>query len=191
MPLKSLLHAFRRHERRPQYESQCRVRGCVSSIVRWFSRISKSCRKKPRLEHFTPYLPHTVVTCNFEAQEQVFELYFSHFFTGNPSIAVFSSSQCGADPINWRPRRVNVRYGWRRNRQHVRQLSTTRIIVGSGCQHEVSVTSIHHWDPAWGGTLLVNWEAMYEDYFAQERRERKKERAFEIRKRCRRLEERT
>jgi hypothetical protein len=181
MQRKSFLHQFQRRQSRPQYESQRRNQSRIDSIVRWFSRVFRSCRKEPELQDFMPFLPHTFVTSNLGTQDEVFQLYFSHFLTGDPSIAVFSSSQYAA-PTEWQPHRVNMRHGCRPNHLNVRQVCTVSVIVGLGCQHDVSMTSIHHWDPAWGGMLLVDWEAMYEDYFARERMKKNKERALKIMK---------
>jgi hypothetical protein len=65
-----------------------------------------------------------------------------------------------------------------------------RVVVGSRWQYRITAKAIRYWN-AQAGTLLVDWNIMYKDYFAQAGKRTNKQRTHEIVKRFRKLEERT
>jgi len=69
----------------------------------------------------------------------------------------------------------------------VRSPCIVRVIVGCRWQYKISAKSIRHWS-AEAGLLLIDWNDMYDDYFAQDSKEKNKKRAHEIVKKFRKLE---
>jgi hypothetical protein len=124
----------------------------------------------------TTCLPHTLITSDLGEWGRTAHLRFSHFLPENPSIAVFSETQNTPVPHTWRRRRSWFlgRFGFRcrlyKGCLQVRPACRVRVIVGSGWQYKISLKSIQHWS-AEAGLLLVDWDDMYEDYFAQEAKE--------------------
>jgi hypothetical protein len=149
-----------------------------------------------QLRDLTPYLSRTLINSDLGEWDRDFRLRFSHFLAEDPSIAVFSESQHAPVPTAWRRQqargrwRIDIRCRWLKGRLQVRSPCAVRVTVGSWWEYKISLHAVRHWSAS-DRMLLVDWGAMYDDYFAQDRKRSNEERADEIVKRFRRLEERT
>jgi hypothetical protein len=156
----------------------------------------KLCRSDAiRLCDLTPYLSRTLINSDLGDWDQTYPLRFSHFLAEDPSIAVFSESQHAPVPAAWRhhqargPWRINIRCRWLKGRIQVRSPCAVRVTVGSWWEYKISLHAVRYWSAS-DRMLLVDWGALYGDYFAQDRKDLHRERADDMVKRFRRLEER-
>jgi hypothetical protein len=157
----------------------------------------KPCRSDAKqFRDLTPYLSRTLINSNLGEWDQSFRLHFSHFLAEDPSIAVFSESQHAPVPTAWRRqqargrRRIDIRCRWLKGKLQVRSPCAVRVTVGSWWEYKISLHAVRHWSAS-DRMLLVDWAAMYDNYFAQDRKNSNKERATDMVKRFRRLEEHT
>jgi hypothetical protein len=125
----------------------------------------------------TAHLPHTLITSDLGTRGRNFHLRFSHFLPEDRSLAVFAETQDTPVPVGWRQQRVrpawklNVRFLWTRKGLQLRSPCTVKVVVGSRWQYKVPMKTMHYWSAA-NGMLLVDWEDLYADYFAQEEKEK-------------------
>jgi hypothetical protein len=126
---------------------------------------------------FTAHLPHTLITSDLGTRGRNFHLRFSHFLPEDPSLAVFAETQDTPVPVTWRQQRVrptwklNVHFRWTRKGLQLRSPCTVKVVVGSRWQYKIPMKTMHYWSAA-NGILLVDWEDLYADYFAQEEKEK-------------------
>jgi hypothetical protein len=207
MGIKLLSSLFKRQKQElpvPDFSERCQLLPIsarnnnlrIDSVGSWASYDLKTSSPECRDFHnVATYLPHILVTSDLGVWDHTSRLRFSHFLPEDPSIAVFSESQDAAVPNAWRhnqswsPWRLNIRYRWQKGGLQVRRSCTVRVIVGTRWQYKISMKAIRHWS-APAGMLLVDWNALYQDYFAQDGGKKNSKRAYKI-KIFRKLEERT
>ncbi|KAH7091438.1 hypothetical protein FB567DRAFT_546164 [Paraphoma chrysanthemicola] len=174
---------------RPNRERVDSVGSCESSCS------ETSCIETVGEHNLLACLPHTFVTSNLADKDRSHRLVFSHFLAEDPGIAVFSKSQDAAVPTAWRHSRSwrtwvgNICYGVRKGYISFRPCDIW-VIVGFRWQYKISPRAIRYWS-ATAGLLLVDWNTMYDDYFAQERKKKNQKRTHDIVKKFRRLEKKT
>jgi hypothetical protein len=195
MRYQSLSSLFKKHRSDPPTHKDPQPRQWSSEPTRCESdcnnsvsspSLPKTCHVEatapPRL---AAYLPHTLIISDLGTWGRTFQLRFSHFLPQDPSVAVFSVSQKAPVPSTWpsnqakRPWRVNIRCRWKRGCLEMRRSCASKVIVGSGWQYSISSSALRHWS-APSEVLLVDLYELYDDYFAQERKEKNRERVGRI-----------
>jgi hypothetical protein len=160
---------------RPCYTDYSRI-DSVDGRASYDSR--KTCQPDDTtFKNLTAHLPHTLITSDLGARGRNFHLRFSHFLPEDPSLAVFAETQHTPVPVTWRQQRVrsawklNMRFRWTRKGLQLQSPCTVKVVVGARWQYKVPMRTMHYWNAA-NGMLLIDWEELYANYFAQEEKEK-------------------